>query len=356
MSTSEPRCSDVVIVGAGPIGLETAIACHQAGLTATVIEAGPIGNTMNRWTPQTRWFSSNERIAIAGVPLRTPDQTKCTREQYLTYLCNVAQQFAVDVNCYQRVESVVREEDGFLVTSRHGEEICRWKSRGVVLATGGTDHPCRLGVPGEDLPHVEHRLREPVNYFSRRVLIVGGRNSAVEGALRLHHAGARVAVSYRGEEFPSQSIKYWLYPEFYGLVASGKIQAYLGTVPLEFAAGYAQLGSVAHPNQPPTKILADQVVVQIGFEQDKTLLERVGVKLADAARHPVYDPVTMETNVAGVYVAGTVIAGTQSSSYKIFLENCHDHALRIASHLSGRPLPQELPLQSRMPGNWEPES
>lgn len=347
---------DVLIVGAGPIGLETAVACREAGLSTLVVEAGSIGNTIHRWTPQTRWFSSNERIAIAGVPLLTPDQSKCTREQYLNYLVGIARQFSIPVACYQRVESIVREPDRFLIATRGLNEHLKIAARFVVLATGGTDHPRRLQIPGEDLPHVEHRLREPIGYFGRRVLIIGGRNSAVEAALRLHHAGAQVSIAYRGGEFPSKSIKYWLYPELCSLIAQGRIAAHLARIPVAFTATHAVLASVNEPDSPDLQIPTDHVIVLIGFHQDKRIFENSGVELTGSAQSPVFDPVTMETNVPGLFVAGTAVAGTQSSSYKIFLENCHDHPARIVAKITGKPTASPLAQHSVSPGNFEPET
>ncbi|MEM9646454.1 MAG: NAD(P)-binding domain-containing protein, partial [Planctomycetota bacterium] len=222
----------VVIVGAGPVGLELAVALQKSGQPVRLIEAGSVGHTMTWWAPQTRWFSSNERIAIAGVPLVTPDQTKATREQYLAYLRAVATQFELPIQCRTRVSNVQRIDDGLIVTCESGGTTQSLAARAVVLAIGGTDHPRKLGIEGEDLPHVDGYLREPHQYFGRRVMIIGGRNSAVEAALRIHHAGGKVALCYRRDELPNQSIKYWLRPEINGLIDSGRIDAFLGAQPI----------------------------------------------------------------------------------------------------------------------------
>jgi thioredoxin reductase (NADPH) len=202
------------------------------------------------------------------------------------------------------------------------------------LATGGTDRPRRLGIPGEDLPHVDHLLREPHRYFGRRVLIVGGRNSAVEAALRLYHSGAQVSLSYRQSEFNELGLKYWLTPEIRGLIASGKIVAYFGTHPRRITESQAVLATNESTNE--IEVSCDNVLVQIGYEQEKSLMQQVGIDLIGENLRPSFDENTMETNVPAVYVAGTAIAGTQVSSYKIFLENCHGHAAKIAAHLSGQ--------------------
>jgi thioredoxin reductase (NADPH) len=329
----------VLIVGAGPIGLETAVAFKRRGIACEVFDAGPIGNTIHWWAPQTRWFSSNERIAIAGVPLSTVDQTKSTREQYLNYLRNVVTQFELSVHTHTPVVNIKREDSKFSVTTKSSSGQTVWNADFVVLAIGGTDFPRKLDVPGEDLPHVDGYLRETHRYFGRRVMIIGGRNSAIEAALRLHHVGARIAISYRGEQLPEDGIKYWLLPEIKGLIESGRIEAYLGTVPAEIRPESVRLKRVASGET--VEVPADDVLSLIGYEQDKSLLRLSGVDLVDSMQRPQFDEQTMETNVPGLYVAGTAIAGTQSSKYKTFLENCHHHVDKIVADVSGQSVTSE---------------
>jgi thioredoxin reductase (NADPH) len=334
--SSEPANDNrtrVAIVGGGPIGIELAVALSRRGVAYQVFEAGSIGHTISWWAPQTRWFSSNERIAIAGVPLLTPDQSKANREQYLTYLRSVVTQFDVQIQTHTRVTGIRREPDGFHLSAESTGRTDQWLADAVVLAIGGTDFPKPLGVPGESLPHVDGYLRETHRYFGRRVLIIGGRNSAIEAALRLHHAGADVSLSYRGAVLPEDGIKYWLLPEIKGLIAAGRINGLMPTIVQEILPDRVRLrrlddGSIAdHP--------ADDVLSLVGYEQDKSLFRAAGVQLEGESLRPVYDQATMETNVPGIYVAGTATAGTQSSKYKTFLENCHDHVDKIAAHLTG---------------------
>ena len=342
MSNDQPTESDsqrpsnpVAIVGAGPIGLELAVALKRADIPFDVFDAGSIGHTISWWAPQTRWFSSNERIAIAGVPLLTNDQSKATREQYLTYLRSVAIQFDLNIHSYCPVTRVEKVDGRFNLTTGPAGRRQSWAARAVVLAIGGTDFPKRLGIAGEDLPHVDGYLRETHRYFGRRVLIIGGRNSAIEAALRLHHAGAKVSLSYRGSSLPEDGIKYWLLPEIKGLLKAGRIGDFTGTIPIEITPDRVRLQSVA--DHSVSEVVADNVLSLIGYEQDKSLLHGAGVDLVDSMQRPAYDPHTMQTNIPGIYVAGTAIAGTQSSKYKTFLENCHDHVDKIVADLSGRP-------------------
>lgn len=332
---------DVLIVGAGPIGIEMAVACAVNNLNAIVLEAGQIGNTIAWWAPQTRWFSSNDRISIAGVPLETIDQTKATREQYLTYLRTVIRQFGLQVHPYSKVESVTKNADGiFNVVYQQRSANRRLTAKYVVLAIGGTDRPNKLCIPGEELPHVDGYFREPHRYFQRRVVVIGGRNSAVEAALRAYHSGANVTLVYRGADLPRESIKYWLLPEIDSLIQSGRIHAHFQTVVTRITTTDVHLQKLALPNASMTAnttatVAADDVLTLVGYHQDKQLFKNSGVELIGESQHPCFDDSTMMTNVPGLFVAGTAIAGTQSSKYKIFLENCHVHIGRIISCVCG---------------------
>lgn len=368
------RCgsTDTVIVGAGPIGIELAVELRRRNLDFKVIEAGPIGQTMAWWAPGTRWFSSNERIAIAGVPLVTTDQSKATREEYLTYLRSVVEQFDIKVRTFEKVIEIRRLTDdhesefAFEIVSYRASQgasvavgvsaeptATRTRCKQIVLAIGGTDFPRQLGIPGESLPSVDGYLREPHVYHGRDVLIVGGRNSAAEAALRLHHAGARVAISYRGDCLPQDGIKYWLAPELNGLIAAGRIQAYFSTVPRRVDHGAVVLAHVSTGDE--IVVPADDVLKLIGYEQDKSLLEQAGIELVDSTRRPAFDPATMQTNVPGIYVAGTAVAGTQSSKYKTFLENCHTHVQQIAADIQGNAADRADTVYSEL-ARLQPES
>jgi thioredoxin reductase (NADPH) len=181
------------------------------------------------------------------------------------------------------------------------------------------------------LPHVSHYFSDPHAFFQKDVLIVGGRNSAVEAALRSHYCSARVAISYRRAQFDAGSIKYWLLPEMNGLIQSGKIDGYFNTTVKEIHPGGAVL---TREDGPLIDVSADFVLLLIGYEADMTLCRLAGVELKEPGQVPAFDPLTMETNIPGIYVAGTAIAGTQAK-YAVFIENCHVHAERIVASLTG---------------------
>jgi thioredoxin reductase (NADPH) len=354
MGAMDVMRTDVVVVGAGPIGLELAVALKRAGIEYVHLEARQIGYTISWFPPLTRFFSSNERIAIAGIPLQTPDQSKASREEYLAYLRGIVEQFDLEVQTYSPVVGIQANDDGFVVSVQPSGRRRHVRCRRIVLCTGGTDHPRRLNIPGEDLPHVSHYFQDPHKYFRKRLLVVGGKNSAVETALRCHHAGANVSLSYRRPQLDPKSIKYWLLPEINGLIAQGRIGNYFGTVPTQITPTEVLLapamsgdgdgtGNAAFvPN--PLGAPADFVLLQIGYEQDTTLLTMAGIELHGICGTPIFDERTMQTNVPGVFVAGTSVGGTQDK-YRLFIENCHVHVGRIVSALTGAaPPPTPVPL------------
>jgi thioredoxin reductase (NADPH) len=330
----------VAIIGAGPIGIGIAVACRRAGLDTVHVEAGQIGQEMIGWPPMTRWFSSPERIAIAGVPIQNIDQSKCTREEYLAYLRAVVLQFDLPIRTYERVETLRPDGDGFeLATRTHLGATDVIRARHVVLTTGGMARPNRLDIPGENLPHVSHALRDPHVYFRRRVLVVGGRNSAAEAALRLYRVPAQVTVSYRGEALPS-GVKHWLRPELEMLVRTGRIEGLFRTVPVEIRPEAVTLRSLDDDTR--TDVPADFVLLMTGYVADMALFRQAGVELRGDRELPAFDPETMETNVPGLFVAGTATAGTQGSGVRVFLENCHVHAARIVAAITGGTRPEAV--------------
>ncbi|MEM6853060.1 MAG: NAD(P)-binding domain-containing protein [Planctomycetota bacterium] len=339
------RSTDVVLVGAGPIGLELAVCLQHAGVDVVHLDAGQVGQTVADYPKQTRYFSSPDRIAIAGVPLSLADQAKASREQYLTYLHGVVEQFDLPIQTYEAVKQINRNEDTGRFTVVSAKAV--YDARYVVLAIGDMHHPRLLDIPGEDLPHVSHYLDEPQKYFRQNLLIVGGKNSAVEAALRCQRAGARVTMSYRGETFDPDSIKYWLLPEINALIEHGQIAFHPRTIPTRITPDAVTLAPSATGLQPAgdlkalPPIDADFVLLLTGYTQDKTLFESAGVTLVGENRAPQHDPATMMTDVPNLYVAGTAAAGTQNA-FKLYIENSHPHVTKIVTAITGTPPPARL--------------
>lgn len=324
------------IIGAGPIGLELAVAFKQAGIDYVQLDAGQIGTTIEWYPIQMLFHSSSDRLALAGVPIQTASQQKITREEYLAYLRALVLQFGLQVRTYERVEEARRAPDGrFELRTKtiHGIEY-RYRVSIVVLAIGAFHAPRPLGIPGEHLPHVSHYFRDPHAYFGKRLLIVGGRNSAVEAAVRCQRAGADVTLSYRRDDFDPKVVKFWLLPEVRALIRDGNARFLPRTEPVEIRADAVVLRSL--DDDTLREVPADFVLLLTGYQQDATLFRQLGVELRGDDRQPVYDPETMETNVPGVFVAGTAVAGTPPRKVTVIVETCHVHVPRIVSAVQGQ--------------------
>ena len=335
--------TQIAIIGAGPIGLETAIALKKANCNFLHFEKGQVGSTVIRYPPGTHYFSSPERISIAGIPIPIVGETKATKEQYIAYLHSMVRAFDLKIKTHEPVQKIQRRDAGDFVlhtTTADGTVAHTYQTQNVVLAVGDMAFPRKLGIPGEDLCHVSHSMQDPHVYFDQRVLIVGGRNSAAEAALRCYRAGAKVTISYRQAEFDKQSIKYWIYPELRGLIERGAIAAHFQTQPVRISTTHATLRDVNGNAPKEHEVPADFVLLLTGYRPDQMLLEQVGVQFEGEQRAPTCNRDTMETNVPGVYVAGTAVAGEQLR-FRLFIENCHIHAHRITRALTGQPPPGE---------------
>jgi thioredoxin reductase (NADPH) len=254
------------------------------------------------------------------MPIQTANQQKITREEFLAYLRALVLNFGLTVRTYERVLKI---EKGFHIhtTASH------IRAEIVVLAIGAFHAPRLIDVPGEDLPHVSHYLGDPHKYFAKRLLVVGGRNSAVEAAVRCHRAGADVTISYRGDDFDPKVVKFWLLPEVRALIRDGHVRFLPRTCVREIQDKRVLLDQW---------IPADFVLLMTGYRQDPTLFEMLGVELIGHERAPVHDPETMETNVPGVFVAGTAVAGTPPRKVSVIVETCHVHVPRIVAAINGR--------------------
>lgn len=344
---NEQVATNILIIGAGPIGIEVASGCKYTGAEYIQIEAGALAQTIYNWPGRARFFSSPERVAVAGIPLQTPHQEMIPREDYLAYLRGVVEVRGLTISTYEKAVSIERFDlhtRGFRVTTEKllgGREIL---CSHIVFATGDMSFRNRLNIRGEDTVYqnldikmVRHTLEDPHLYFGRRVLVVGGRNSALEAALRCFRSGAGVSLSYRKEALEKEHTNSRLHLELSILISKGYIDFYPQTVPAEFRAGVAVLkrsneGSEEIDNL--NEIETDFVIVATGFHADLGLLEQAGVSFIGDERIPCYNPETMETNVPGIFLAGTVISGGKQS-YKDFIGTSHGHTLRIIKQITG---------------------
>ena len=296
-----------IIVGAGPIGLACAISAKRRGIDPLVIDAGALANSIVRYPIGMTFFTTPERLEIGGHPLVCAG-AKATREEALKYYRGVARAEGLRVRTYTTLI------DAQVVQTSFGIEPITCDR--LVLATGYFDHPNRLGVPGENLPHVHHYFDEAHLSNGRDVVVIGGKNSAVEAALQLFRAGARTTtIVYRGKTWP-KSVKYWLRPDLENRITAGEIQARLGSQVIEITERDVLVrGALGNEERVP----ADRVYPLIGFRPDFELFKRIGITFDPESGRPEIDADTLETTVAGVYVAGSVTAGLKIS--EIFIEN-----------------------------------
>jgi thioredoxin reductase (NADPH) len=329
---------DVAIIGAGPIGLELAVCLKRLGVSYIHFDAGQIGHTLTWWPRNTSFFSTTERLAIAGVPIQNNHQNRITGEEYLAYLRGIVEQFDLAINSYEPITALTPTGEGFTLESAPLMGPQRYTARKVVLAIGDMHWPHRLNIPGEDLPHVSHYFRDPHDYFRRRLLIVGGKNSAAEAALRCWRAGAHVTISYRRPQFDPNRVKHWILPDLEAQIAAGTIAFLPATVPTAIYPDGVELAPASEDGTPGDgpriRHATDFVLLNTGFRGDQQLLEQAGVRLHGPNRVPEFNPETLETNVPGLYLAGTVAAGVQQR-YTLFIENCHEHAGKITRALTG---------------------
>lgn len=329
----------VAIIGAGPLGLELAICLQRQGVDHILFEAHQVGHEFSKWPPNTRFFSTPEHVALAGVPVHSLDQQAITGEQYQAYLRMLVEMFDVNLHNYEPVLAIEKQPTGdFVVRTRTRTAERQTRARYVVLATGGLSRPRRLGIPGEDLPHVTHYFPGPHAYFRTRLLVVGGKNSAMEAALRSWRAGAEVTLSYRRPELNFERIKPHLAMDIGDRLAKEEIAFYPATVPVEITPSHVVLASAQADGSPNGRLIrlpTDFVVLATGFEADMHLFTESGVELVGEEQAPRYNPETMETNVPGLFVVGTAAGGTQIHKFKLFISTTHDHVVHIVRAITG---------------------
>ena len=316
------------MIGAGPSGLAIGAAAVKAGLDVVLLDRGGLCDGIRQYPTDLQFFTTRERLEIAGVPFAIPD-AKPNRRQALAYYREVARQWNVPLALHETVTGVRRAGEGFEVTSTRGEQERRWRAGAVALASGYFGKPLRLGVPGEDLPWVSPRYHEPYGHFGDRVVVVGGGNTAAEAALELYRWQAQVTMVHRGAAF-RPGVKYWLKPDLENRIAEGSIAAHLETTVEAFVDGAVEVRTPQGRKSLP----ADAAYVLIGYLPELDLARQVGVTLEPETLMPRVDPETCESDVPGFFVAGTLQAGRFTN--RIFIENSRDHGPRIVACLARR--------------------
>lgn len=313
---------DIIIIGAGPTGLACAIEAQKAGLSYIVIEKGGITDAIRRFPVNMTFFSTPELLSLDNLPFTTTN-VRPSRSEALQYYRGVAGYHRLNLLLHTEVKSVQKQGSVFHVATARGN----YGSRRVIVATGYFDATNLLNVEGEDLPHVAHYYDEPYKYAFSNVIVIGGRNSAVEAALDLWRHGARVHLVHRSAEL-SKVVKYWVRPDIDNRIKNGEITAHFDSVVNRITSDSVYVRHSVSGAE--TGIKADFVFPLIGYRPDEALLRGAGVNMADSLI-PEFHSETFETNVAGLYVAGSVMCGCQT--WSIFIENGRAHAKPIVEHI-----------------------
>lgn len=312
----------LLIIGGGPIGLACALAAKKEGIDYLIIEKGCLVNSLYRYPINMTFFSTSERLEIGGIPF-VSNNAKPTRPESLEYYRRVATSQELNIRLFEKVESIQAANGGYeVITSKQ-----TYHAANIIIATGFYDIPNLLNIPGEELPKVTHYYKDPHYYATQKVVVVGANNSSVDAALETYRKGAEVTMVIR-EDGIGKRVKYWVKPDIENRISEGSIKAY-------FHSGLTAIRETEVDIQTPEGLITipnDFVIAATGYQPDFSFLEKTKVRLSDdAIREPYYNPHTMETNLAGVYLAGVVCGGMNTHVW--FIENSREHADKIIRHI-----------------------
>jgi thioredoxin reductase (NADPH) len=315
----------VIIVGAGPIGLATAIELKRREIPAKIIERGCLVNSIFHYPKDMTFFSTSERLEIGGVPFISHNP-KPTRREALEYYRRAAENYELDVNLYEEVQEITGDDSAFTVTTDKDS----YEASKVVVATGFYDIPKMMNVPGEELDKVKHYYDEAHAYAWQDVLVIGGGNSAVDAALETYRAHANVTLAVRDDDI-KESVKYWVKPDIKNRIKNNEITGYFNTEVKKIKPSEVVLDTPKGTKTIPN----DFVLAMTGYKPNFELMQQFGIELSDDKdRMPLYSDDSLETTRDGVYVAGVVCGGMDTSS--LFIENTRVHAEHIADDIEGK--------------------
>lgn len=312
----------VIIIGAGPIGLACGIELKKRGIRAKIIEKGCLVNSIFHYPTNMTFFSTSERLEIGDVPFISHG-VKPTRREALEYYRRVAESYNLDIHLYEEVQNVEGEDGNFTVSTNKGI----YDAEKMILSTGFYGVENRMNVAGEELPKVKHYYDEPHPYATQKVLVVGGGNSAVDVALETYRCGSEVTMVVWEDQL-KEGVKYWVRPDIENRIAEGEITAYFNSTVKEIRDREVDISTP----QGDQTFANDFVLAMTGYQPNYALLNKFGLEYADDGYNtPIYNPDTQESNVSGLYLAGVVCGGLNTSKW--FIENSRDHADSIANHL-----------------------
>ncbi|MEM6807027.1 MAG: YpdA family putative bacillithiol disulfide reductase [Bacteroidota bacterium] len=316
---------DVLIVGAGPIGLACGIEAKRRKLSYLIVEKGCLVNSIYHYPTNMTFFSTSQKIEIGGVPF-VSHQDKPNRREALEYYRRVYDTYELAVKSYERVEEIGADSGHFKIKTSKAN----YRSRSVVIATGFFDHPNLMDVVGEDLPKVKHYFDDPHPYIGHRVLVVGGANSAIDVALECWRKGAEVSLVHRGEGV-GRRVKYWVKPDIENRIKEGSIKAYFQSTVKEIF----QDRVILQTPEGEVSVENEFVLAMTGFKPDYSFLEKVGLEFTeDELRMPIRDEETFESNIPNIFLAGTVCGGMQTNKW--FIENSIEHASTVMEEIKKR--------------------
>lgn len=313
---------DLLIIGAGPIGLNCALEAKKNNLTYLIVEKGTIVNSLYHYPLYMRFFSTAEKLEIAEIPFITT-APKPGRQDALEYYQGIARQKDLSINLYEKVLNVRKNEEIFEVETSKS----RYFAKNVIISTGFYDLPNAMNIPGENLEKVKHYYTEPYPFAQQKIVVVGSSNSAVDAALETYRKGAEVTMIIRHSEI-SKSVKYWVKPDIENRILEGSIKAHFNAKLTEIKENtviFKDKKGEMH------EIENDFVLAMTGYLPDFDFLRNTGIRLEGDCLNPYYNPETMETNIPNLYLAGVVCGGKDTHLW--FIENSRIHANIIIKNI-----------------------
>jgi len=311
--------NDVIIIGAGPIGIACGIEAEKRGLNYAIFDKGTLVNSLFNYPLNMTFFSTSDKLEIGNIPFISHNP-KPTRSEALEYYRRVAAHWKLNLHLYEEIEHIKSTKDVFKI----GTTKNNYTAKNIVVSTGFYDRPFLLNVPGEDLPKVKHYYTEPHPYFGMDVIVVGGANSAVDAALETYRKGAKSVTMIIREESVGSNVKYWARPDIINRIEEGSIKAYFNA---EIKHIHKTKVQFKDPNG-DYEIPNDFVLAMTGYEPNFELLENLNINFQDDEfRTPVYNKESMESNTKGVYLAGVVCGGYKTNKW--FIENSREHAVKV---------------------------
>ena len=317
---------DLIIIGAGPIGLACGIEAKKNNLDYLIVDKGMLVNSIYNYPVNTTFFSTSDKLEIGEIPFISHN-VKPTRTEALEYYRRVCDSWDLNLDLYNEVLEIEKKESLFILNTRNGIK----KSKNIVICTGFYDIPYMLNIPGEQLDKVLHYYNESHPYYKMDIAIVGAGNSAVDVALDTFRKGANSVTMIIREKEIGGNIKYWVKPDIVNRIESGEIKAFYESEILEIKENTILI-------QTPTgveKINNDFVLAMTGYLPNYEILKKLGVKINDDEfKTPLYNEETMETNINGVFLAGVICGGLKTNKW--FIENSRDHSKKILSTIIKR--------------------